>query len=374
MPPRSKPATARGKKKAAAPLPTAIVKRETSKNGKVIDKILFNPNQKCPYVISRVLRPVEGPRYARRPSYVAKKNNVLDAASIAWADEWDQPECWTEVVDMPFENNIRDCGWVAGPATRPLPAFKGPKPGPTDRSLTHSCPPSAFVDTQLTPEFKEKAVQYTKDHCKAWRASHPNWRADCIEMSVRKYKTMLNKHTFDHWMACKIRVAQLQPEIPALSLWSQKSSLFDPQVFACMTFNQFQWLNRHCSFASVDENEQSAEAEAEVARRHDTHRKRRELTDLVCAAVGKAWHPHQQLGLDEGVREHKHWGKQRISWKAACHSGSLVDCLNDCLTKYCVWFEEHHWVQKHEQDNDPHTLPARFKRAAQVLLDAGKHP
>lgn len=79
--------------------------------------------------------------------------------------------------------------------------------------------------------------------------------------------------TFDVWLACKIRVAQLKPEVPAEALWSQKSSLFDAQVFADMTWHQFRWLNRHCAFASSDDPEGEEDSAESVERAADTHRK-----------------------------------------------------------------------------------------------------
>lgn len=376
MPPRNRARVRQQKRAAPGPTraaePSAIVKRMKNDEGKIVEKVVFLPNERMPSIIGRVLRSVEGHRYARRPSYIAKKQGFRDITKVAWADEYDQPSTWAESEPMPEENAMADCRWQPGPAQRALPAFKGPKPGPKDPSLTKDSPPAAFLDTQLTLDFKQKMVQYTKEHCKRWRLEHKDtWRKDNVECSMRKYKSQMTTHAFDLWLACKVRVAQLKPEISANSLWSQKSSLFDPQVFAAMSIHQYLWLNRHCSFASSEEPAADDEETVEE-RAHDTHRKRRELTDLACAAMGSAWNPHQFLGLDEGVREHKHWGKQRISWKAACHSGSLVDCLNDCVTKYCLWFEEQHWLSRAHGSVDPHSLIERLKRACQVLCDTGK--
>lgn len=376
MPPRAKArvrVVKRTKSTAQPPAaPTPILKRQKNEDGKVVEKLVFIPNEKKPCIIGRVLRNVEGHRYARRPSYIAKQKGVRDVTKLAWADEYDQPSSWDEAESMPQENAVTDCGWQPGPAQRALPAFKGPKPGPKDPSLAHDSPPAAFLDTQLTLEFKEKMIKYTKEHCKQWRQSKKEvWKSDTIEQSMKKYKSMLTVHTFDQWLACKLRVAQLKPEMPAYSLWSPQSSLFDPQVFAAMSWRQFSWLNRHCAFASEADADADDPEVGDVERTTDTHRKRRELTDLACKAMGEAWNPHQFVGLDEGVREHKHWGKQRISWKAACHSGSLVDCLNDCVTKYCLWFEEQHWISRAHGSVDPHSLTERLKRACEVLCDKG---
>lgn len=200
-------------------------------------------------------------------------------------------------------------------------------------------------------------------------------------------KKLFTIKTFDLWLACRLRIAQLKPEIPVVSLWQRDNSLFDVQVFNVMTFLQFQWVNRQLSFADVqaeddsnaedagdaeeeedeenaeeeaaDEEQQQADDDGNVDDAHhplssgDSHRKRRELTDLACKAFAAAWLTHQFVGLDEAVREHKHWGKMRIRFKAAVHSGSIVDSLNDCVTKYCLFFEEQHWLKRQPRPGGP---------------------
>lgn len=148
-----------------------------------------------------------------------------------------------------------------------------------------------------------------------------------------------------------------------------------------MTWHQFWWCNRHFSYgqsadeaaadeeegvteahaASSDdeesddaayssqeeleeESEDDAEAEGEVDqdqvqglnRKHDTFRKRREITDLACRSFSDAFNPGQHCGLDDCARPTKHWEKKRIRFKATVHSGTLVDMLNFCRTGYCL--------------------------------------
>lgn len=109
-----------------------------------------------------------------------------------------------------------------------------------------------------------------------------------------------------------------------------------------------------------------------IQRERDTHRKRRELTDIAAAACARAYNPHQHCGLDEGTRMTKHWDKKRISWKASCHSGSLVDMLNDCMTSYCIWFEEQNWHSKELEGKDINSVEERLVRAVQCLVDKKK--
>ena len=292
---------------------------------------------------------------------------------------------------MPNEVYAEDCDWKPGPIDRPLPPFHGPKPGPTNPELCATSPPSAFLATQLTPDFVEKVILYTTEHCMHWRTANTD-KAACgvVERSMLDYRKKLTPDFFYLWLAVRLRIACLKPEIAAELLWTRSSHLFDVQVFNAMTIHQFKWMNRHCAFAefkSSNATEDDADsdvdsilgqdpadecADAVEPKGFDSNRKRRELTDSACVAFGAAWHPHQHLGVDEAVRSNKHWGKMRIRFKASVHSGSLVDELNDCTTKYCLWFEEHHWLHAADFDEDPNTVKSRLLRAASVLMDKGK--
>eukprot|EP00967_Tisochrysis_lutea_P053499 scaffold66587_cov28-Tisochrysis_lutea.AAC.1 len=100
------------------------------------------------------------------------------------------------------------------------------------------------MEAQVPHEFKLRWVTYTKQHSRAWRAKHPDWRQDTIESSMLKMQTVVKPHHFDLWIAARLRVAQLKPELSAHRLWDQTSSLFDAQLFAALTFKQFGWFNR----------------------------------------------------------------------------------------------------------------------------------
>lgn len=381
MPPRRKPASKPAAKKSA--VGKSAVKKPAVKKptGKKSQHEVAAGVHKQPIIMERVVAELTDARHKRRPSSIAKASGKRQVVEVQWADEYDAPDTWADTEDMPVESQPEDQGWMPGPAVRPLPAFNGPTPGPTDTSLTPTSTPSEFLLTQLSVDLKKKVISYTCEHCKAWRTQNPSWTTSMIECSMRDYSKVCNVRFFDLWLACKLRVAQLKPEVPAVSLWERDNTLFDAQVFASMTIHQFYWMNRHCSFAkkSSEEDEDGSDKEADDGEEDgpaefDYHRKRRELTNLVCAQMSAAWNPHQHLGLDEAVRAHRHWGKQRIRWKAAVHSGSIVDSLNDCVTKYCMWFEEHHWVKKSDERgaDDPNTVKARLLRAVSVLFDKGE--
>ena len=103
-----------------------------------------------------------------------------------------------------------------------------------------------------------------------------------------------------------------------------------------------------------------------------THRKRRELTNIAVEDWAAAYNPGQHCGLDDGVRSTKHWDKIRIRFKAAVHSGSIVNFLNDCRTKYTFWMEEKNWHSKRLEGDDINTKVSVLKRAVQPLIDKQK--
>lgn len=402
--PSSKPRAKGGQKKAVAARKARAAKKKPSESTK--------PMPICqPCIMGRNLTLIDGPRHARRPSNIARSQGMFNGPDVGWPDSYEQPDTWATDLRMPQEAKEADLGWKPGPVVRALPTFKGPTPGPTDTSLDSSSSVLRFFNTQITEEFVNKVVDYTVIHCQQWRAMHTDWRKDVREVSVKKPKQHFKADEFYLWLACRLCIAQMKPELNAYHLWDRHSSLFDVVVFSAMTYNQFQWINRHLSFADIenieddpetsesDDDEDSYEDDAPAADREccsdeedhrgsddgedlhtsapvrclgDSHRKRRELTDLACKAFAAAWQPHQYLGIDEAVRAHRHWGKQRIRHKAAVHSGSLVDCMNDCVTKYTMWFEEQRWIKRQGREEDPNQIPSRLLRAASVLCPPGE--
>ena len=70
--------------------------------------------------------------------------------------------------------------------------------------------------------------------------------------STGDYDQKRFENIFDLWMVAKLKVASLKPEIPAKALWGQfkdAPALYDAELDRLMTFFQFQFLNRHMSFA-----------------------------------------------------------------------------------------------------------------------------
>lgn len=400
----------RGRSAAEPQLATAISKRGASSSAKI----------KQPIIMIRNLTLIEGPRHARRPSAIAKRAEKRRSSDVLIADEFScSHESWASPEAMPAEKSEEDGGWLPGPIVRPLPVFKGPKPGPTNPLLNAQSTEVEIMNELLTTEFKMKCREYTIAHAHAHRARHTLSLRNSIEYAFGSQEhsifadTAAGRRRFfmliDAWLAAKLRVAHLKLEVAAGSLWGRLDDaawLHDEQLCSVLTFAQFQWCNRHMSFAPVTDDEGSDEgsdAEDEVGESqesdesegeeeaeevdeggseeheaprsqsmHDTFRRRRELTDIANAAFAAAYNPYQHLGLDEAVRPTKHWEKVRIRFKAAVHSGTLVDMLNDCKTNYCLWFEEQTWLSRATHGDDVRTVTARIKRAAACLVQKQK--
>lgn len=231
------------------------------KNGSKKKSLFFKPCVQQPLVMTRNLDELVGPRYARRPSKLARAQHAFNGTHLNWADEYDPPDSWENGEEMPLEAKLEDCQWLPGPASRDKIPFAGPAPGPTDRNLLPSSSPEQFLKTQLTPQFRQKVVSYTHAHCAQYRTNHADWESSCIEKSMLNFKKKFNVGAFDAWLACRLRIAELKQEIKAISLWERNSHLFDPMVFNIMTFNQYCWISRHISFADVEEIDTEAEDE-----------------------------------------------------------------------------------------------------------------
>ena len=299
--------------------------------GQSVDKVAWDPCTPRPIYLERNLTEIEGARHARRPSSLAKKQDAVSAGSIITAEEYPgNRDNWSDAAEeMPLEYDERDCGWLPGPIDRPLPAFKGLPRGPKNPALKAGAPMDMFVSELLTKGFKEKVIEYSKAHIKEWRKLHRDWnQRGEIERAVSWRQ--LTPQLFDLWLIAKIRVAQLKPEIEAHTLWDVNDSLFDVLLASKITYKRFQFCNRHFSFAGFGPAQQAQSGDADF----DSHRKRRELTDWMCKRFAEVYNPGQHLGLDDGCRAHKHHGKTRVRWKAAVHSGSIFDSLNDCKSKY----------------------------------------
>lgn len=359
---------------------------------------------------SRNLKGLKGARHERRPSAVAKKCGVRRSTDVSQADSFEgNNNSWADARRMPAEKNASD----VGPIDRSLPPFNGPLPGPTNSAITSTSTERSIMRELLTDEFEDKVHKFTCQRVGAYRQKHKEWEQMTGDMEhacghrevdflkLSKLGRQRFRELFDVWVAAKLRVAQVKPEMPAWAFWGKEPlapALHDRVLDGVITYRQFQWCNRHMSFADAvddasegeDEGEASMDNEEgednceeveegeEVAagvnmqRAHDTFRKRRELTDLANKSFAAAYNPHQHCGLDEGTRSTKHWEKIRVRHKASVHSGTFVDMLNDCRIYYCMYAEEQTWRSKELEGQDVNSIERRLQRAAKCLVDKQK--
>ena len=227
----------------------------------------FRPHLAQPKIQGRELQVIEGKRHARRPSAVAKQQGKRRITECEWADHYEMFSDWSEDdEEMPDEDELEDTGWCPGPLDRDLPPFRGKPPGPTNKDLTPDSARRQIMNELLDHKFKTMWSDFTKEHCRAWRDEHPDWRKDAREKSMMKFEKLVTPELFDAWIAIRARGAQYKKEIPIQNLFDRNKQQFDPLVFRAMTFNQYQWINRHTAFASraeataVDEEEEEGDA------------------------------------------------------------------------------------------------------------------
>ena len=169
-----------------------LVKQTHTKDGKrplKKEKVTetFRPHCAQPIVYERHLEQIEGKRVDRRPSKVAWRQGKKRITKCQWADDVGLDGSWSEDDEqMPDEYAEADCGWRAGPIERENPAFKGPRPGPTNEDLEWSSSYTDVMDELITPDFVDKWIEFTVAHAEAWREEHPGWETNRIEQTMRK--------------------------------------------------------------------------------------------------------------------------------------------------------------------------------------------
>ena len=123
--------------------------------------------------MERKVKIIEGARHARRPSSRVKSEGLQYAADKFKGDEFvGNRDDWAITTKMPDERAQEDIGWKPGPIPKELPVFNGPARGPTDSPFDDKTTATAIMDTQITPRFKAKVREHSKQHVLNYRADH----------------------------------------------------------------------------------------------------------------------------------------------------------------------------------------------------------
>lgn len=304
-------------------------------------------------------------RQRYRPSAVARaRAGSRSARAIdnivtvdAGVDDWDS-EDW-----LPFEAKMEDIGWQPGPvngaAGRPMPSFTGAPMGVRNRKLTkHSSARSIMRAVQLTKSFLETTVRLARQHVLDWQSKHST--LDSIERAFNGAE--LKPEHVELWFAASIRIASLNPAVPASRLYDPKHQLHDAQLVAALPWDALRWMNRHLAFgeygtpdgasgASASGSGSTAAGElaggdsAQTGGASDRFRTRRLLSDIARGQAPKAWSPGQHIGFDDLCRTTRHWDGRRIRHKAAVHTGAACDGLNCAHSFYFLYWEENGWLR-----------------------------
>ena len=310
----------------------------------------------------------EGPRHQHRPSAVARR--VSGTARAQAIDNLQFQRCsisqWQSAVELPFELNAEDVGWLAGPvngsAGRDMPPFTGATSGPRDPELTSRASARRIMrSVQFSRSFKQQVIQLAREHQQQWSAERTV--SDGVERSFRAAD--LEPAHVELWFALAVRVAKINPAIPAQKLWDAEHHCFDTAVATACSFLQWEWLNRHLSFGAARQidadgdgsdgsgsgsgsgSDSDADGGAATPAR-DRYRSRRLVSDIGRAQAAKAFNPGQHLGFDDLIRVTRHREGRRVRHKAAVHTGRANDGLNDAQSHYFMWWEEQGWLRHRE--------------------------
>ena len=214
-----------------------------------MQKTLYRATGNWPVVQQRQVRVVPVRRDSRRPQ-ASRRGAATESYGATVKQHAADGGTWETSEELPFEQHPEDVGWLPGPvggdAGRSMPKFKGKRPGPTDTALNARSTSRQIVQSiHATPAFCVKVTEWAKGHCKDWRKHHG---MDSIERAVNL--DMLKPEHYEVWLAARIRIASLNPAIPAAYLWDRHHHLYDPLLDRAMPYGVCQWLNRHLSFST----------------------------------------------------------------------------------------------------------------------------
>jgi hypothetical protein len=236
-----------------------VIVIETNKNGqkKRVTKRLWRASGCAPAVAAGQWTAAAGERHTHRPSAVAcaatgdAAAQAVDTLTTQRAPQND----WQTNEQLPFEEHAEDTGWLPGPVNgttgRAFPAFTGRRPGPRDPQLTRKSTARRVMQSVVfTRRWKEEFVRLTRRHALAWRETHSS--LDGVERAFDASK-LRGEHAELFAAAC-VRIAQLNPAVPAEKLWTPTHNLYDPELSSALPYTAYQWINRHLAWGEYGDD------------------------------------------------------------------------------------------------------------------------
>ena len=193
----------------------------------------------------------------------------------------------------------------------------------------------------FTPEFLSEVCKLCRSHKRAWDGIHS---PDCIERAFAA-DSLTNDH-IELWMAARVRIALLNPNVPAEKLWDPESRHHDAQLDSALPYHAFRWFERHLSFGDYGNGAgpSAAGPSGDATPAHyDKFRKRRAASDIARGQPAKSYNATQDVNLDDAWRPTRHRDGVRARHKAALHTGKLVDCVTSSGRSYVLYWEEVGW-------------------------------
>ena len=268
--------------------------------GSAATKEIFFASGMMPAFMEHGVKASDKSRASQRPSNQARKmgfKSVRECPDLQPGGFDGNDSDWASTEAMPDEAREEDVGWLPGPIDRDVPEFNGAKPGPADPLLNADSTPEDIMERLLTDDLCNDVIRYAVSHCKHYRRQ---------KMLVSRQTLKASKDSIEQtwgwrlpapdasgrllvrtWIAAKLSVAQLAPEINEEALWDPSDSLYDQKLDEVIPYKVYIWCNRHMSFA---EYEPAATAGEEPAAK-DRERKRRAIMDKIVEIIGLACAP-----------------------------------------------------------------------------------
>ena len=120
---------------------------------------------------------------------------------------------------MPDEDAEDDCGCrlAGGPnqsRASASPSSARPTPGPTNKDLSTDSSRSEITAELISDEFTSKWAEYTCERARGGvaRGERGHWKSNRIEQAMLQPRKLINRSTFELWIAIRIRLSEFKAE------------------------------------------------------------------------------------------------------------------------------------------------------------------